>query len=83
MAKAAWNATADEFNQWDETDAEEKIFAIDGIRAALLSLASQELPLIALHNGLTAFEEHRYAKGGDADDALHSAFSAILRSIAA
>jgi hypothetical protein len=52
------------------------------VRAALLALAEVELPLIALHNAMSAFEEHRYGKGGDADDAFKSGFCAMLRAIA-
>jgi hypothetical protein len=43
MAKAGWNATADEFNQWEQLDAEEQILAMDGMRAALLALSEIEL----------------------------------------
>lgn len=44
MAKAAWNATADEFNQWDQTDAEDHVLAIDGMRAAIFALTKADLP---------------------------------------
>jgi len=78
MAKAAWNATSDEFNQWDDTDAEEKIHAMDGMRAALLALdgCEDELNFDAkLISGPVAMRvNHR--------DRIE-VFRAMLRSIAA
>jgi hypothetical protein len=84
MAKAAWNATSDEFNQWDGSlDAMEKIHAIDGMRAALLALAECELLMEVKLAGARAYWD---TDDEDMDEScvedMQGVFAAMLLSIA-
>lgn len=73
MAKAAWNAIADEFNQWDELGAEEKIMNTDGQRAALLALSECDLSEAMINDGWE----------GDHDaDRFENDFRSMLKKLA-
>lgn len=56
---AAWNAQADEFNQWDELDLEEKIeWAAKwcASQAQRVPLSDRKIRQIDAHSGLDAIE---------------------------